>query len=89
MIEMLGLAPKPKTQTPPPAKRWRNYYRVYHVLDLYRIGTVFPGVHAGPDFFPTKEIAEQTAATFLAAINPPGRYLMDFAGAYPDGDAAN
>lgn len=89
MMQMLGLAPKPKTKTPPPAKRWRNYYRVYHVLDLYRIGTVFPGIHAGPDFFPTKEIAEQTATSFLAAINPPGRYLMDFAGAYPDGDAAN
>jgi len=89
MTLMLGLAPKPKTRTPPPAKRWRNYYRVYRVLDLYRIGTVFPGIHAGPDFFPTKEIAEETAATFLAAINPPGRYLMDFAGAYPDGDAAN
>jgi hypothetical protein len=86
---MLGLAPKPKTQTRPPAKRWRNYYRVYHVLDLFRLGTVFPGIHAGPDFFPTKEIAEQNAAAFLAALNPPGRYLMDFAGAYPDGDAAN
>jgi len=86
---MLGLAPKPKTQTRPPAKRWRNYYRVYHVLDLFRLGTVFPGIHAGPDFFPTKEIAEQNSAAFLAALNPPGRYLMDFAGAYPDGDAAN
>lgn len=89
MMQMLNLAPRPKTKTPPPAKRWRNYYRVYQVLHLYRVGTIFPGVHPGPDFFPTQEIAEQSATTFLAAVNPPGRYLMDFAGAYPDGDAAN
>jgi hypothetical protein len=86
---MLGLAPKPKTKTPPPAKRWRNYYRVYRVLDLYRLGTIFPGVHAGPDAFPSKESAEEHATTFLAALNPPGRTLMEFAGAYPEGDAAH
>jgi len=85
---MLGLAPKSETRTPP-AKRWRNYYRVYHVLDLYRLGTIFPGIHGGPDAFPSKEIAEQHATEFLAAINPPGRYFMDFAGAFPEGDAAN
>ncbi|ANP46482.1 hypothetical protein [Candidatus Viadribacter manganicus] len=86
---MLGLAPKPQTKTPPPAKRWRNYYRVYHVLTLYRVGTVFPGIHAGPDAFPSQELAEQHASNFLAAFNPPGRYIMDFVGAFPEGDAAN
>jgi hypothetical protein len=86
---MLGLAPKPKLGTPPPAKRWRNYYRVYHVLDLYRLGTIFPGIHAGPDAFPSQDLAEQHASTFLKAINPPGRYLMEFAGAFPEGGAPN
>ncbi|MBK8544018.1 MAG: hypothetical protein IPL62_10955 [Caulobacteraceae bacterium] len=88
MTVMLGLAPKPVTRTAP-AKRWRNYYRVYHVLDLSRLGTIFPGIHAGPDEFPSQEIAEANAQAFLKALNPPGRYLMDFAGAFPEGDAAN
>jgi hypothetical protein len=86
---MLGLAPKPMTRTPPPAKRWRNYYRVYHVLYLYRLGTIFPGIHAGPDEFPSQELAEENARHFIAALNPPGRYFMDFAGAYPEGGDAN
>ena len=86
---MLGLAPKPKLEAPPPAKRWRNYYRVYRVLDLYRLGTIFPGIHAGPDAFPSKEIAEENANAFLTALNPPGRHLMDFAGAFPEGGDAN
>ena len=85
---MLDLAPAPRTRTAP-AKRWRNYYRVYRVLALARLGTLFPGVHGGPDIFPSKEIAEEHATTFLALINPPGRFLMDFAGAFPEGDAAN
>jgi hypothetical protein len=85
---MLALAPQPRTRQPP-AKAWRNFYRVYRVLDLWRLGTVFPGIHAGPDAFPSQELAEQHAANFLAALNPPGRYLMEFAGAYPEGDAAN
>jgi hypothetical protein len=84
---MLRLAPKPRARTPP-AKAWRNYYRVYRVLNLGRLGTVFPGLHAGPDFFPSKEIAEQHALSLLAALNPPGSTLMEFAGAYPEGDAA-
>ena len=88
MTVMLGLAPKPVTRTAP-AKRWRNYYRVYHVLDLFRLGTIFPGIHAGPDEFPSQEIAEANAQAFLKALNPPGRYLMDVAGAFPEGDAAN
>lgn len=85
---MLDIKPQPRTATPP-AKRWRNYYRIYHVMNLRGLGTVFPGIHPGPDCFPSKEIAEQHALTFLAAINPPGRYYMEHAGAFPEGDAAN
>jgi hypothetical protein len=85
---MLALAPQPRTQQPP-AKTWRNFYRIYRVLDLWRLGTVFPGIHAGPNAFPTQEIAERHAANFITAINPPGRTFMEFAGAYPEGDAAN
>lgn len=86
---MLGLAPKPRVQTPPPAKTWRNYYRVNRVMSLYRLGTIFPGLHAGPTDFPSQEIAEEHAKLFLSAINPPGRFYMEFAGAFPEGGAAN
>ncbi len=85
---MLALKPKPRTAVPP-AKAWRNYYRVYRVLNLARLGTLFPGIHPGPDVFPSKEIAESHALAMLAELNPPGRYLMDHAGAYPEGDRAN
>ncbi len=85
---MLELKEKPRTHAPP-ATRWRNYYRVYRVLTLARLGTIFPGVHAGPDWFASKEIAEQHARELLAMLNPPGRWLMDHAGAFPEGDAAN
>jgi hypothetical protein len=71
----------------PPARSWRNFYRVYQVLNLGRVGHWFPGVHAGPDAFPSKEIAEQHALSFLALLNPPGRWLMDHVGAFPEGDA--
>lgn len=85
---MLDLAPAPRTLTPP-ARRWRNYYRVYRVLDLGRIGTVFPGIHAGPDAFPSREIAESHALNFLKLLNPPGRWWMDHVGSFPEGDAPN
>ncbi len=85
---MLETKPAARTHAPP-AKRWRNYYRVYRVLDLWRLGTIFPGIHAGPDAFPSKEIAEEHALSFLRAINPPRRHFMDYAGAFPEGDAAN
>jgi hypothetical protein len=87
--------PAPSTRTAtPPSKRWRNYYRVYRVLNLGRVGHLFPGVHAGPDVFPSKEIADEHARLFVAAINPPPhlnprRWLMDHAGAFPEGDAAH
>lgn len=85
---MLDLKPAPRTHAPP-ARRWRNYYRVYHVLNLARIGPVFPGIHAGPDVFPSQELAESYALALLKWLNPPGRYLMDHAGAFPEGDAPN
>ncbi len=85
---MLELQERARPQAPP-AKRWRNFYRVYHVLSLARLGTIFPGVHAGPDAFASKEIAETHALSFLAMINPPGRFFMDHAGAFPEGEAAN
>jgi hypothetical protein len=87
---MLGLKPKPRTETrAPPSKRWRNYYRVYRVLTLGRVGTVFPGVHGGPDVFPSKEVAEEHASIFLKAINFGARPIMEFAGSFPEGDQAN
>jgi hypothetical protein len=85
---MLDLKPAPRTATPP-AKAWRNYYRVYRVLNLFPLGPLFPGIHPGPSIFPSKEIAEQNAMNFLAELNPPGRVFMDHAGAYPEGDRAN
>jgi hypothetical protein len=86
---MLALKPKPRTATPP-AKAWRNYYRVYRVLNILPLGTLFPGIVAGPSVFPSKEIAEQHALSLLAALNPPGRNaIMEHAGAYPEGDRAN
>jgi hypothetical protein len=90
---MPALAPATRTTTPP-ARRWRNFYRVYHVLNIVPLGPIFPGVHAGPDAFPSKDIAESHARAFLAALNPPAhatprRYLMDHAGAFPEGESAN
>ncbi len=86
--EMLELREKQKSARAP-AKSWRNYYRVYHVLNLGRLGIVFPGIHHGPDAFPSKEIAEHHALVFLRELNPPGRWLMDFVGSFPEGDRPN
>lgn len=85
---MLGLKTKPQTHAPP-AKAWRNYYRVYRVINISPLGTLFPGIHPGPAVFVSKEIAESHAVAFLAELNPPGRVLMDFVGAYPEGERAN
>lgn len=85
---MFTTKPAPRTLTPP-AKAWRNYYRIYRVLNFARIGYVFPGIHGGPDAFPSKEIAEEHALTFVKACNPPGRVYVDYAGAFPEGDAPN
>ncbi|MBI1251924.1 MAG: hypothetical protein GC189_10680 [Alphaproteobacteria bacterium] len=85
------LAPSPARDAhAPPANRWRNFYRVYRILNLGRVGHVFPGVLRGPDAFPSKDIAETHARAFLAALNPPGRSAtMEHAGAFPEGDAPN
>jgi hypothetical protein len=72
----------------PPAKAWRNYYRLYHVLD-FGFGPRFPGVHPGPSVFASKDIAESHAHAFLVMLNPPGRWFMDHAGAFPEGERAN
>lgn len=86
---MLSLKPKPKTATPP-AKRWRNYYKLYRVINIAPHGTLFPGLVAGPTVFPSKEIADQHALSLLAMLNPPGRsIIMEHAGAFPEGDQAN
>lgn len=87
---MLDVKPKPRPEpAQPPARRWRNYYKIYHVLSMARMGTVFPGIHAGPDTFPSKEIAEQHGLSFVKLVNPPGRWFLDFAGAFPEGERAN
>lgn len=85
---MLEVKPRPIPHAAP-AKGWRNYYRVYRVLDIFPLGTLFPGIHGGPDVFPSKEIADEKATNFLAMINPPGRWYMDHAGAFPEGERAN
>jgi hypothetical protein len=86
---MLGLKPKTRPHAPP-AKAWRNYYRVYRVINISPLGTIFPGLIAGPTIFVSKEIAEHHALSLLGAINPPGRsVIMEYAGAYPEGDRAN
>lgn len=88
---MLDLKPKPAPRTQaPPAKRWRNYYRIYRVLNIVPHGTYFPGLHPGPSVFPSKEIAETHAHALLAMLNPPGlSVIMEHAGAYPEGERAN
>ena len=85
---MLALQPKPVTHTPP-AQRWRNYYRVYQVLHLGRVGHWFPGLHAGPDDFPSQDVAETSARIFVAMMNPRGRWFVDYAGAFREDVAAN
>ena len=87
--EMLALKPKPRTASPP-AKRWRNYYRVYRVISIVPHGTLFPGLVAGPSVFASKEIAETHALALLAQLNPPGlSVIMEHAGAWPEGERAN
>ena len=85
---MLDLKPAPATHSPP-AKRWRNFYRIYRVLNLGRMGTVFPGIHGGPDIFPSKEIAEEHAQAAVNAINWPNHCVIEFEGAFPEGERAN
>jgi hypothetical protein len=86
---MLELAPKPRSDPAPSPQTWRNFYRVYHVLQIVPLDMWFPGVHAGPRVFESRESAEQNARAFLSRINPPGRWIMDFAGAFPESDTPN
>lgn len=79
---MLDTKPAPRIHARV-AKSWRNYYRVYRVLNLGRLGHVFPGVHGGPDAFPSQEIAEAHARAILNLVNPPGRFYMDYVAAFP------
>lgn len=72
-----------------PAKRWRNFYRVYRVMRLGPMGMVFPGVHPGPDAFATKESAEAHGQWIVRTINWPNRCVMEYAGAFPEGERAN
>ncbi len=88
---MLDLKPRPsapQTQASPP-KSWRNYYRVYRVLNLGGLGHVFPGIHGGPTVFASQDIAESHARSFLAMLNPPGRFYMDHFAAFPEGEASH
>ncbi len=88
MLDVKPPAPAPQSKTAP-AKGWRNYYRVYRVLHLGRVGTVFPGIHGGPSVFPSQDLAESYARGFLQMLNPPGRFYMDHVAAFPEGEAAN
>ena len=85
---MLDTLERPRTKTAP-AQGWRNYYRIYRVMNLGRMGTVFPGIHGGPDVFPSKEIAEEHARSAVNAINWPNACVIEFEGAFPEGDRAN
>ena len=73
----------------PPAKRWRNYYRVYHVLHMGPLGHWFPGINPGPAYFASQDIAESHARAYLAGFNPPGRLFMEYVGAFPEDQAPN
>lgn len=88
---MLDAKPTPATRAraQAPGRRWRNYFRIYRVLHMWRSGPIFPGVHRAPRDFDTQENAERFAANMVAAINKRGPTILDFAGAYPEGDAPN
>lgn len=85
---MLDTLERPRTKTAP-AQGWRNYYRIYRVLYLLPLGTVFPGLHAGPSLFETKDIAEAHARTFIGDLNRRGRTIVEHAGAYREGGRPN
>jgi hypothetical protein len=75
------------TKPAAPAKRWRNWYRVYKRMGVTRrVGVWHPGVTPGPDLFPSKEIADQHALDFIAAVEPHARSWFDYMGALPDGE---
>jgi len=84
---MLDLKERPLVRTAP-AKQWRNWYRVHRRMQaLERVPICDPGVHPGPDIFPSKDIAEQHALDFIAKCRPEARSWFDHLGAYPEGEA--
>jgi hypothetical protein len=90
LAPVLDLKTRPRANAEtPPVQGWRNYYRFYRVLHLMALGTVFPGVHAGPSLFDSKEIAENHAMTFLGDFNMAGRIIVEHVGAYSEGGKAN
>lgn len=82
---MFKLKPRPKAKPAPPPSQWRNWYRFHRWLTISRLGETWdPGVHPGPDTFPSKEIAEQHAIEFIANIEPKeSQPLFEHLGAYP------
>jgi hypothetical protein len=75
------------TKPAAPAKSWRNWYRVYKRMGVTRrVGVWHPGVTAGPDLFPSKEIAEQHALDFIAWCAPECRTWFDYMCALPEGE---
>ena len=86
-------APAPRPAAPAPAtapkatagKSWRNFYRVYTTLDLGQLRWA-PGLHAGPSDFASKDVAEKSAHELLKGVNRGGRTLIEYAGAFPDGE---
>lgn len=86
---MLELAPSPRPDRAPPVQRWRNFFRVYRVLRIFPLEPWFPGIHAAPRVFDSQEDAERMAQAVLKQLNPPGRWIMDYAGAFPESDTPN
>lgn len=84
---MLDLEERPLTRTPP-AKSWRNWYRVYKRMGVTRnVGIWNPGVRPGPNIFPSKEMAEQKAHEFInLRVFPHARSWFDYMGAWPEGE---
>ncbi|GAM97594.1 hypothetical protein U91I_01221 [alpha proteobacterium U9-1i] len=75
------------TKPAAPAKHWRNWYRVHKRMGVTkRVGVWHPGLTRGPDLFPSKDIAEQHALDFIAAVFPHTRSWFDYLGALPEGE---
>ena len=81
-----------------PSSQWRNKWRLRGVrVRLTTINAVWsPGIHWGPDAFPTKEIAEQRALDKIregwldfhdGAPAVPFRRYFEWLGAFPEGEA--
>jgi hypothetical protein len=81
---MLELEERPAVRVEP-AKQWRNWYRVHRRMrTTSRVGVWHPGDTPGPDLFPSREIAQQKANDFIAAVFPHARSWFDHLGAFPE-----